>query len=125
MMLIPTESTGEYVPISATTRMPYSSSDMENSAFERIEAPNLIDDYSSPLNRICIASVGVFLGAVTLVPNIMMSDSGSARARRSANLGILASGLFVVGGILGGLTSKWKCLIPGLVFQVIAFISMG
>jgi hypothetical protein len=70
--------------------------------------------------RLVIFAVGFMLGLVTFAPNVMMSDAGTAEANRNANIGITASLLFVVGGIVGAILHTWIALLPAAILQVIA-----
>ena len=79
----------------------------------------------SILSRISICVVGVGLGFLTFMPNIMMSDSGSTKAIRAANIGMAASVMFVVGGVLGCIYNSWWSLLPGFATQVAALIYFG
>ena len=76
--------------------------------------------------RVCCgiiyAVIGIFLAMVTLLPNAMMSDSGSNGAVAAANLGMLASLSFAVGGILAGIFNQCKWLLVGLVLQICALL---
>lgn len=49
-----------------------------------------------------ICSVGIILiGNATIVPNIMIADSGKIRARRASSIGLKASCMFILTGIYG------------------------
>jgi hypothetical protein len=76
-------------------------------------------------NRTAVALVGVLLGSLTFMPNVMMSDSGTTKAQRAASLGMLASSLMVMGGIIGAIrgtpAAGWFWLLPGVGCQFLAF----
>jgi hypothetical protein len=80
-------------------------------------------DNSWPSTRgIAILVVGVLLGFITAGPNIMMSDSGTPEAMRTAYVGMIASLLFVVGGVVGFFANYgWWILLPGLLMQLLVF----
>jgi len=61
------------------------------------------------------------IGAITFIPNVMMSDSGSWRATLAAMTGMGASGLMVLGGILGVAFNNLWYVIPGIGCQICAF----
>lgn len=44
--------------------------------------------------------LGIGLGFITMIGNIMLGDSGTPRAYRSANLGINASRMMILSGII-------------------------
>lgn len=68
--------------------------------------------------RFATAVTGMVLGTSTLMPNLMMSASGSPKARCSSAIGLSASGAFFFGGFMGGP----MCLLPGLALQIGAFV---
>eukprot|EP00049_Salpingoeca_infusionum_P004584 m.81294 g.81294 ORF g.81294 m.81294 type:complete len:126 (-) comp12628_c1_seq2:341-718(-) len=68
--------------------------------------------------HVLLAIVGVGFGVVSLLPNAMLSDSGTAKATKAAQLGLTASGCFIVGGVAGLITGSAWCLLPGLVLQL-------
>jgi hypothetical protein len=72
---------------------------------------------SGILNRVAILLVGVVVGYVTFISNIMMSDSSTAFAMRVASMGMGASGLFIIGGVIGLFWGSWRALLPGLILQ--------
>ena len=49
----------------------------------------------------CISVLGFGFGFMSIMPNIMMSDCNSKQAILSANIGLFASGLFMVTGVGG------------------------
>jgi len=75
---------------------------------------------------------GVGFGIISVMPNAMISDSGSNTAVNAAQIGLLASLSFVLGGVAGGFLS-WQIegvgiftpyvfLVPGIVLQVLALV---
>ena len=68
---------------------------------------------------------GISIGLLLFFPNVMMCDSGTARANAAANLGVLACVLFIGGGIVGGILNRWSALLPGVVCQLLAFTVLG
>jgi hypothetical protein len=74
--------------------------------------------------RVVIFFLGWFLGMTFLGPNIMMSDSGTPRARRAATVGMWASILFCIGGCVGAFQGWWMALLPGALFQVVALVML-
>mmetsp|Transcript_6915 Transcript_6915/g.14141 ORF Transcript_6915/g.14141 Transcript_6915/m.14141 type:complete len:144 (-) Transcript_6915:151-582(-) len=74
---------------------------------------------------ICIFLTGLALSFVLLLPNVMLSDAGTAQAKRHASFGIMATLFFFVGGIVGLTTSMgWWALLPGVVMQLLAFMPL-
>lgn len=65
---------------------------------------------------------GVGGGILTFMPNVMMSDSGTAVANAKASLGILASGTMLVGGVYGIITKSSYLTIAGYALQALVFI---
>jgi hypothetical protein len=57
-------------------------------------------------NGFIIALLGVFLGQITWMPNMMMIDSETTIARYATNIGIFASISFVIGGVMGAIYQK-------------------
>ena len=88
------------------------------------------------MNRIIsgICSVGIILiGKATIIPNIMIADSGKMRARSASSIGLCASGMFIGTGIYGVRVSMFDpmCVrnIPigfllSLGVQILAFLMM-
>jgi hypothetical protein len=72
------------------------------------------------LNRAGILITGLLLGLITLGPNVMMSDSGTAEAALCAYTGLAASAGFAIGGVIGCMSGSWKALLPGLGLQILA-----
>jgi hypothetical protein len=70
--------------------------------------------------RIAIGCTGLILGAITVIPNFMMSDSGTRIAKKASNVGVLASLLFVIGGCVGACWGRWVALLPGVILQFAA-----
>lgn len=82
------------------------------------------NDVSCP--RICCGIIyvliGLCLGMVTFIPNAMMSDSGTGGSLTAANIGMLASLSFAVGGIVAAVTNRCYWLLVGVVLQLLAFL---
>jgi hypothetical protein len=81
------------------------------------------------LNCVAVVFVGVFLGLITFIPNMMMGDSGSTSAIRAAYMGMAASACMAVGGIVGGIVSacgrpcaSWLCILPGVGLEILMFL---
>jgi hypothetical protein len=70
--------------------------------------------------RIAIGGTGLILGAITLLPNFMMSDSGTRAAHKASSVGVLASLLFVIGGCVGACWGRWVALLPAVILQIAA-----
>ena len=83
------------------------------------------DRLGNALMRCGILTTGLFLGLITLMPNVMMSDSGTPKALRAAKIGMTASSLFAIGGVAGCIVNSWWCLLPGLIMQIVMFIYVG
>lgn len=81
-----------------------------------------------------VCSVGIILiGKATIMPNIMIADSGKMRARRASSIGLFASGMFIGTGIYGVWVSMFdpRCIIDipfGFLLssgmQILAFLMM-
>ena len=69
------------------------------------------------LRRCTTGSVGMVLGALTALPDAMMASCDPTGTER----GLVASSLFVLGGILGCGCNRWEFLLPRFVMQAIAF----
>ena len=92
--------------------------------FEDGDVPSRRNCHNSVLScvmRCSIFLIGITIGLIFLFPNMMMSDSGTARATLACTLGIWASLLFIGGGIVGGIRNRWNALLPGLVCQLLSF----
>lgn len=61
-------------------------------------------------------------GVISLIPNIMLGDSGTKAAIYASNIGLLASSSFVVGGIASAITKNPSYILPGYILQTSAFI---
>jgi len=81
------------------------------------------------LERMLVFVSGTGIGIITLMPNIMMSDSGSKQGGLAAVIGLSASASFAASGITGLLHNKYLppviatglfCL--GGILQVSAFV---
>jgi hypothetical protein len=75
----------------------------------------------SIFSRFIIDITGLGLGVITIMPNAMMSASGSPEATCAGMLGIGASALFITGGLLGAVTNRPQFLLLGVGLQVSAF----
>ena len=71
--------------------------------------------------RIFIGLLGGGLGFSTIIPNMMISDSGTPMAMCGAYIGMCASTTFVGGGLLGAIFKKRAFLLPGMILQIGAF----
>ena len=85
--------------------------------------------YEQILSKLCLRGTylgtGCMLGAATLFPNMMMSDSGTPAAKLAANMGIIASGSFVVCGSISAVRLNPVWLLPAFAMQASAFIIHG
>jgi hypothetical protein len=85
-----------------------------------------IETIATIVNRAAVALVGVLLGLLTFFPNVMMSDSGTTAAQLAAGLGVLASFLMALGGIVGAVRGSpaagWFWLLPGVGCQFLVFV---
>jgi hypothetical protein len=77
------------------------------------------------LTRVCFAGVGLF-GTMTIMPNFMLREDGKKTSIMSSNVGLIASGLFVISGIGGLFSDSFKtyiCIGCGAsVTQLLAFM---
>lgn len=72
---------------------------------------------------IAILIIGILVGFIVCGPNVMLSDSGRYWSLIAANCGLVASILFMVGGLVGFFANVgWWILLPGLIFQLLALI---
>ena len=71
--------------------------------------------------RIFIGLLGGGLGFSTIIPNMMISDSGTPMAMCGAYIGLCASASFVGGGLLGAIFKRRAFLLPGMILQIGAF----
>ena len=69
-----------------------------------------------------ILMLGLCIGLFTILPNAMLSDSGTQSAQFHSSIGIIASFLFMAGGVCGFFHQKFKWLLPGLITQTVAFL---
>ena len=73
--------------------------------------------------RIIYLIIGVFLGVVTFMPNVMISDSGSRSSFNSAYiLGMSASVCFIIGGAVSAATGQSMWLLVGITLQICTFL---
>ena len=74
-------------------------------------------------NRFAVVSVGFLLGWITLLPNLMMSDSGTSAAITDARVGLAASCCMIIGGVIGAVRGTpwagWFWIIPGVVLEIL------
>jgi hypothetical protein len=112
----------------ATTNFSYDALVGEDSAVATLAMeedgtnPSLVVQHDvSNDKRIAIGCTGLILGVITFFPNIMMSDSGTRAAYMAANVGSLASLLFVIGGCVGACWGRWVALLPGVILQIAVF----
>ena len=79
------------------------------------------DDRPSPLymtKRVVIGAVGLLLGILTFVPNAMTASMSAA----AAHVGLVASFLFIAGGLMGSRTSRAIWLLPAVLLQGSLFL---
>lgn len=74
-------------------------------------------------NRFAVVSIGFFLGWITLLPNLMMSDSGTSTAITVARVGLVASCCMIIGGVIGAVRGTpwagWFWILPGVVLEIL------
>ena len=105
---------------------------MDVNAAETARIPNrivLVKRIVNVVNRIAVVSVGFILGLITLMPNLMMSDSGTSIAVTATYVGVVASGCMVVGGIVGAVRGTpwagWLWLLPGVAIEIFLFATLA
>jgi hypothetical protein len=80
-------------------------------------------------NRVMVVIIGLFLGLLTVLPNVMISDSGTTRAISASYIGLLASASMILGGFVGAVRgypwAGWFWLLPGVALQIIAFLVLS
>ena len=80
-------------------------------------------------NRAAVLFVGAFLGQITVLPNLMMSDSGSSLAVVASNIGLFASACMIIGGIVGAWRGApwagWYWLLPGVGLEVLLLATLA
>jgi hypothetical protein len=69
--------------------------------------------------RVLILVTGLSLGLITFFPNGMMCDSGTTIAVTLSMIGLSASVLFVMAGIIGAICKKWYFLLYPLGLQLL------
>jgi hypothetical protein len=82
---------------------------------------NILEKLVGCCCRSSIFITGLSLGFITFIPNGMMRDSGTTLAVRFSNIGLIASFLFIVGGIVGAIFKKWSALLPGTILQLVTW----
>ena len=65
-----------------------------------------------------VGIIGVLLGILTFIPNVMMASMSQV----AAHVGIFASLCLTAGGIAGWKTSRTIWLLPGLLLQTCVFL---
>ena len=75
----------------------------------------------SAVARCLLGVFSIFLGLLTLFPNMMMSDSGTAAARMAAFIGMVASFLFLFAGIAMFVRGTWIWMLVAVTCQALAF----
>lgn len=105
---------------------------MDVNEAETSRIPNrivLVETVVSVVNRIAVVSVGCILGMITLMPNLMMSDSGTSMAITAAYVGGAASGCMALGGIVGAVRvtpwAGWFWLLPGVGIEILLFATLA
>jgi hypothetical protein len=63
---------------------------------------------------------GLGLGAILLMPDAMMSDSGSPRAVAAAKVGMTACATLALGGLYGAATGSASVLLLGILLQALS-----
>jgi hypothetical protein len=71
--------------------------------------------------RIIYLSGGFFLGFVTILPNVMMSDSRSKQAKKATEIGLIASFLFPISGIISLLIGNPIFFLIPILIEILAF----
>lgn len=114
------------------TSLSVSESVMDVDEAETSRIPNrvvLVKTVVNVINRIAVVSVGCILGMITLMPNLMMSDSGTSMAITATYVGVVASGCMVVGGIVGAVRSTpwagWFWLLPGVGIEILLIATLA
>ena len=101
--------------------------DVDEAETSRI--PNRIVLVKTVVNRIAVVSVGCILGMITLMPNLMMSDSGTSIAITATYVGLVASGCMIVGGIIGAVRGTpwagWFWLLPGVGIEILLVATLA
>ena len=115
-----------------TTSLSIAEGVMDVNAAETARIPNrivLVKRIVNVVNRIAVVSVGFILGLITLMPNLMMSDSGTSIAITATYVGVVASGCMVVGGIVGAVRGTpwagWFWLLPGVGIEILLFATLA
>jgi hypothetical protein len=72
--------------------------------------------------RLMILIPGVAFGCISVVPNLMLIDAGTNQAMTATTIGLLASVMFVLAGVIGAFLKTWAFYAVALLLQLIAFI---
>jgi hypothetical protein len=118
-MLRSEKSSSEYQKIS-----PFESESLDPESLEIIPGEDTAPPQSLVLSlayRLCILFTGMCLGFMTFMPNAMMSDSGTRLAVTFSGVGLTASLLFCVAGVVGAVTKKWNLFKYACGMQLLAF----
>ena len=79
-------------------------------------------------NHTAVLFVGVFLGLITIFPNLMMSDSGSSLTVVISSIGLFAPACMIIGGIVGAWRGApwagWYWLLPGVGLEVLLLATL-
>jgi disulfide bond formation protein DsbB len=73
------------------------------------------------VQRLFIFGTGIGTASISLMGNVMMSDSGTKTANLAASTGMAASITFLIGGTIGAYHHTWYGLLPGTILQLSAF----
>jgi hypothetical protein len=68
---------------------------------------------------------GLVIGCITFAPNLMLSDAGTKQAKFAATIGLLASGMFVLAGVMGAILKTWKLYPLAVLLQLIALLTLS
>jgi hypothetical protein len=94
-----------------------------------VESHRFVATTGTFCNRLAVVSVGFFLGWITLLPNLMMSDSGTSSAITAARVGLVASGSMIVGGVIGAVRGTpwagWFWILPGVVLEILLVATLA
>lgn len=75
--------------------------------------------------RICCGMMyvllGLVLGMVTILPNLMLADGGTRVSQPASYIGMAASLSFIIGGVLAGIYNQCKWLLVGVILRIFAF----
>jgi hypothetical protein len=68
---------------------------------------------------------GLVIGCITFAPNLMLSDAGTKQAKFAATIGLLASGMFVLAGVMGAILKTWKLYPLAILLQLSALLMLS